>query len=68
MTVKELILDSLESFEDFKVQYSYYKGEVKELTVTQNIYLQIADQEIDYYYLDTDNNGKPYISIKLKVR
>lgn len=66
MLVKELVLNSIESFEDFKIQYSYCQGKVKELTMTKELYLQIADKTIDYYYLDTDSNGKPYISIKLK--
>lgn len=65
MTVNELVLTSLESFEKFKIQYSYYRGEVKELTMTEELYLQIADKEIDNYYLDVDENKQPYISIKL---
>lgn len=66
MTVKDLVLTSLESFENFKIQYSYCQGKVKELTMTKEIYLQIADKEIDSYYLDVDENKQPYISIKLE--
>lgn len=65
MTVKELVLNSLEAFESFKIQYSYCQGKVKELTMNKELYLQIADKEIDSYYLDIDSN-KPYISLKLK--
>lgn len=65
MTVKELVLNSLEAFESFKIQYSYCQGKVKELTMNKELYLQIADKEIDSYYLDVDEN-KPYISLKLK--
>ena len=66
MLVKELVLNSLENFESFKIQYSYYNGRVKELQLTEELYLQLADKEIDNYYLDIDGNNKPYISIKLK--
>ena len=66
MVVKELVLNSLESFESFKIQYSYYGGKVKELTLTEEMFLKIADKEIDNYYLDIDKENKPYISLKLK--
>lgn len=66
MTVKELVLTSLESFENFKIQYSYCQGKVKELTMTKELYLQIANKEIDSYYLDIDENKQPYISLKLE--
>ena len=65
MTVKDLVLNSLEAFENFKIQYSYCQGRVKELTMTKELYLQIADKEIDNYYLDVDENKQPYISMKL---
>ena len=65
MTVKELVLNSLEAFESFKIQYSYCQGKVKELTMNKELYLQVSDKEIDSYYLDVDEN-KPYISLKLK--
>lgn len=66
MTVKDLVLNSLEAFENFKIQYSYCQGKVKELEMNEKLYLQIADKEIDNYYLDIDENKKPYISIKLE--
>ena len=66
MLLKELVLNSLESFESFKIQYSYYNGKVKEIPLTKELYLQLADAEIDSYYLDLDENKKPYISLKLK--
>lgn len=66
MTVKELVLTSLESFENFKIQYTYYQGKVKELTMTKELYLQVADKEVDSYYLDIDKEtNQPYISLKL---
>lgn len=66
MTVKELVLNSLEAFDKFKVQYSYCQGKVKELSMNEKLYLQVADKEIDSYYLDIDSNKQPYISLKLK--
>ena len=66
MLLKELVLNSLESFESFKIQYSYYNGKVKEIPLTKELYLQLADAEIDSYYLDLDENKKPYISLKFK--
>ena len=66
MLVKELVLNSLEAFESFKIQYSYYHGKVKEMTLTKELYEKVADTEIDNYYLDIDKNKKPYISIKFK--
>lgn len=66
MVVKELVLNSLETLEKFKIQYSYCQGKVKELTMNKELYLQVADKEIDYYYLDLDKKNQPYISLKLK--
>ena len=66
MLVKELVLNSLEAFESFKIQYSYCHGKVKELPLTKQLYEQLADKEIDNYYLDLDKNNQPYISLKLK--
>lgn len=66
MTVKDLVLNSLEAFESFKIQYSYCQGRVKEIPLTEKLYLQVADKEIDSFYLDTDGNNQPYISLKLK--
>lgn len=66
MLLKELVLNSLEAFESFKIQYSYCQGKVKEIPLTKELYLQLANKEIDNYYLDIDENKKPYISLKLK--
>ena len=45
MTVKELVLNSLEAFEKFKIQYSYCQGKVKELTMNEELYLKVATME-----------------------
>ena len=66
MLVKDLVLNSLEAFESFKIQYSYCQGKVKELTLTKELYEKVADKEIESYYLDMDGNNQPYISLKLK--
>lgn len=66
MVLKELVLNGLESFDSYKFQYSYYKGEVKELAMTQELYEKFADHEIKHFYLNKDQDGKPYISIMLK--
>lgn len=66
MLLKELVLNSLESFNSFKIQYSYYQGKVKEMPLTKQLYEQLANAEIDNYYLDVDENKKPYISLKFK--
>ena len=66
MTVKELVLNSLEAFESFKIQYSYCQGKIKEMPLTKELYLKLADKEIDSYFLDVDSNKQPYISLKLK--
>lgn len=66
MLVKDLVLNSLEAFESFKIQYSYCQGKVKELTLTKELYEKVADKEIESYYLDVDGNNQPYISLKLK--
>ena len=65
MTVKDLVLTSLESYADFKIQHHFYGGKMKEETLTQKLYLEITDKEIDSFYLDVDENKQPYISIKL---
>ena len=66
MLLKDLVLNSLESFNSFKIQYSYYNGKVKEIPLTKQLYEQLANKEIDNYYLDIDENKKPYISLKFK--
>lgn len=60
MTVKDLVLNSLESFADF-----YIDLETTKKQLTKNLYLQLADYEIASYYLDIENN-KPCIVIKLE--
>ena len=66
MLLKDLVLNSLESFNSFKIQYSYCQSKVKEIPLTEQLYLQLANTEIDNYYLDIDENKKPYISLKFK--
>lgn len=66
MLLKDLVLNSLEAFESFKIQYSYCQGKVKEIPLTKQLYEQLANKEIDSYYLDLDENKKPYISLKFK--
>ena len=66
MLLKDLVLNSLETFESFKIQYSYCQGKVKEIPLTKQLYEQLANTEIDNYYLDIDENKKPYISLKFK--
>ena len=66
MTVKELVLNSLETFDKFKIQYSHQHGKVKELMMNKELYERVADKEIEHFYLDTDSNKQPYISLKLK--
>lgn len=66
MLLKDLVLNSLETFNSFKIQYSYCQGKVKEIPLTQQLYEQLANTEIDSYYLDLDENKKPYISLKFK--
>lgn len=66
MLLKDLVLNSLESFESFKIQYSYCQGKVKELSLTKQLYEQLANKEIEHFYLDLDENKKPYISLKFK--
>ena len=66
MLLKEFVLTSLEGFEDFKIQEHLYNGKVKEEILTEKIYLENANKEVESYYLDITENGKPYISIKLE--
>ena len=56
MTVKDLVLTSLESFNDF---------EVNGKRLTQETYLELAYNEVDSYYLDVDENNQAYMVIKL---
>lgn len=67
MLLKDLVLNGLEPFESYKLQYTYYKGSVKEITLTKELFEKLADKEVDNFYLDIEKNTlKPYISIKLK--
>lgn len=66
MLVKDLVLNSLENFESFEIQKVYDNGKIKEVQLTEELYLQLADEEIDNYFLDIGKNSQPYISIKLK--
>ena len=66
MLLKDLILNSLEPFGSYKLQYTYYKGEIKEQPLTKELYEKLADNTINNFYLDIEKNTlKPYISIKL---
>lgn len=66
MLLKELVLTSLEGFDDFKIQHHYYSGRIKELPLTEKLYLENANKEVENYYIDVTENGKPYISVKLE--
>ena len=67
MLLKDLILNGLEPFESYKLQYSYYKGEIKEIELTKELYEKLADKPINTFYLDINKNTlKPYISIKME--
>ena len=67
MLLKDLVLNGLEPFESYKLQYTYYKGSVKEITLTQQLFEKLADNTIDNFYLDIEKSTlTPYISIKLK--
>lgn len=66
MLLKELVLNGLENFDSYKIQYSYWQGKVKELPLTEKLYEQLADEELEHFYLDKDKDGVPYISIKMK--
>jgi hypothetical protein len=67
MLLKDLVLNGLEPFESYKLQYTYYKGSVKEIILTKELYEKLANNTIDNFYLDIEKNTlQPYISIKLK--
>lgn len=66
MLLKDIVLTSLENINNFKIQHHNYNGTITESTLTNEKYLQLANEEIESYFLDTDENNKPYISIKLQ--
>lgn len=60
MTLKELIFDSLESFEAIHIDYGKY---TKELTPA--LYDELENCEVENWYLDIKQN-KPYMVIKVE--
>lgn len=69
MTVNELVLTSLESFEDesFVIQVKTTNGGIKEEVLTKKLYSNVYNYEVENYYLDVNKEtGKPYISMKLE--
>ena len=56
MVLKELVLTSLDSFGDFTVN-----GKI----LDRENYLKLADKEVENFYLDVNENGQAYMSIKL---
>ena len=57
MLLKELVLTSLESFKDF---------EVNGKTLNREKYLQLADKEVENYYLDVNKeNNQAFMVVKL---
>ena len=62
MVLKELVLIGQESFADYEIQ-----GKVKPQTLTRELYLELADKEVESYYLDINKEtNQPYMSIKLE--
>ena len=57
MVLKELVLTSLDSFGDFTVN-----GKI----LDRENYLKLADKEVENFYLDVNENGQAYMSIKLE--
>ena len=58
MVLKELILNSLESFEDF---------EVNGKPLDRGSYLKLADKEVENFYLEVNKeSGQPYMVVKLE--
>ena len=57
LTLKDLVLNSLESFEDF---------EVDEKPLTRKSYEKLADAEVENYYLEVNKEtGHAYMVVKL---
>ena len=59
MTLRELIFDSLESFESIHIDYGKYTREL-----TSGLYETLYDYEVENWYLDIKHR-KPCIVIKL---
>lgn len=57
MVLKELVLTSLDSFGDFTVD-----GKI----LDRENYLKLADKEVENFYMDVNENGQAYMSIKLE--
>lgn len=57
LTLKDLVLNSLESFEDF---------EVNGKTLNRESYLQLAEKEVENYYLEVNKEtNQAYMVVKL---
>lgn len=57
MVLKELVLTSQESFADFEVNGKLLDRET---------YLELADKEVDSYYLDVNKENQAYMVVKLE--
>lgn len=57
MLLKELVLTSLDSFGDFTVN-----GKV----LDRDSYLELADRTVENFYMDTNEDGRAYMSVKLE--
>lgn len=55
MVLKELVLTSLESFEDFMIN---------DKPLNREMYLELADKEIEKFYLDVvDGEAKCFVTL-----
>lgn len=57
MLLKELVLTSLDSFGDFEVN-----GKI----LDRDSYLKLADRTVENFYMDVNENGQAYMSVKLE--
>lgn len=57
MLLKELVLTSLDSFGDFMVN-----GKI----LDRESYLKLADRTVENFYMDVNENGQAYMSVKLE--
>lgn len=58
MVLKELVLTGQESFADYEVN-----GKI----LNRETYLELADKEVDSYYLDINKEtNQPYMVVKLE--
>lgn len=57
MLLKELVLTSLDSFGDFVVN-----GKI----LDRDSYLMLADRTVENFYMDVNENGQAYMSVKLE--